>query len=58
MMLKQYIIDNHNSQFSWSIGYCEGTKIALAEPTGTLFGNGQKLDEVDMEKKICCTALY
>ena len=29
-----------------SAGYCEGTKIALAEPTGTLFGIGQKLDEV------------
>ena len=32
-------------------GYCEGTKIALAEPIATLFGNGQKLDEVYMEKK-------
>ena len=52
--VKKHIIDIHNSQFSCSEGYCEGTKIALAEPTGTLFGIGQKLDEVDMEKKIFC----
>ena len=39
------------SQFACSSENCAVIKMVITKPIGNLFENGQKLDEVDMEKK-------